>query len=82
MSNSYEWSEYHLTPRGWERGAWRTDGNRSNTNIPRPEDAVKTVRVTEHYTDHLDTSSSVAWVGDETLARELETQFGPAPRDA
>ena len=26
MSYSDEWTEWHLTPRGWERGSERTDG--------------------------------------------------------
>lgn len=76
---SYEWTEYHLTPRGWVTGAYKTDGSRTHANISRPADAVKTVRNVEHYTDHLESSSSVQWVGDEAAAEKLEQQFGPAP---
>jgi hypothetical protein len=82
VANSYEWTEYHLTPAGWVTGAYRTDSDRSHNEVPRPDNAVKTVRVTEHYTDHLDTSSSVEWVGNEAEAARLEVQFGPAPKDA
>ena len=79
MARSHEWTEYHLTPNGWMSGAERSDGSRAKTDLPRPADAVKTVRVTETYTDHLETYSSVEFLGDAAEIAELERRFGPAP---
>lgn len=46
MSLSDEWTEWHLTPRGWEEGSTQIDfGNR--TNRPRPNDAVLSVKYRE-----------------------------------
>jgi hypothetical protein len=39
MATRKEWTEWHLTPRGWERGATRVQG-KGNTWVDDPEDRV------------------------------------------
>jgi hypothetical protein len=48
MSLSYEWTEYHLTPNGWESGSGRYDGQGTTPKDP-PTNRVLTVRWIEDY---------------------------------
>ncbi len=41
MASSNEWTEWHLTPRGWERGTEKIDFGDTEVVIP-PEDRVLT----------------------------------------
>ena len=36
MSASHEWTEYHLTPRGWEQGSWKIDFGDVHKKDPPP----------------------------------------------
>lgn len=46
MSASNEWTIYHLTPRGWEKGTEKSDFAR--TDRPRPVDTVQTLEVRDY----------------------------------
>ena len=82
MAASDEWTEWHLTPRGWERGSERVDVGNVTPRDP-PADRVLTVRYREYsswganltvYQDELWRSPDVESV--DSLLR----QFCEAPR--
>lgn len=77
MYSSYEWAEWHLTPRGWEQGSYRTDFKRET--LPEPEDRVKTVTYTESSGRGHKESHRVDWEGDPGQIAELEAKFGGPP---
>jgi hypothetical protein len=47
MSSTNEWTDYHLTQRGWEKGTEKLDFV-GETQIPVPIDTVLTLRFHEH----------------------------------
>lgn len=50
MAIRKEWTEWHLTPRGWERGASRVHGQ-GNTWVEEPTDRVLSFVYQELQTD-------------------------------
>ena len=46
MSASHEWTEWHLTPRGWEQGSWKIDFGSVN-HKDYPDDRVLTCQYHE-----------------------------------
>ena len=82
MSFSLEYTEYHLTPRGWETGTERVDYGQT-THVDPPSDRVLTVRWTEEQTSaysKMHRGSSEIWRSpDEALVRGLLEKFGSAP---
>lgn len=50
MSASNEWTEWHLTPRGWEPGTEKTDFSRIDREPPL--DRVLTIRWREYLGHH------------------------------
>jgi hypothetical protein len=46
MSATNEWTEWHLTPKGWKRGTEKED--HATQHLPVPHDAVCTYRWTEY----------------------------------
>ena len=82
MSYSNEWTEWHLTPRGWESGTERIDG----PGIERkdePKDRVLTYRWTEvqtsPYAPMRRYGREVFRASDERPIAELIAQFGKPP---
>jgi hypothetical protein len=82
MANRKEWTEWHLTPRGWERGASRVEG-KGNTWVEEPTDRVVSSVYQERETD---ASPEVQKWSEETWrskkAENTDTllkQYGPAP---
>lgn len=81
MSASNEWTEWHLTPRGWEEGTCKTDFKL--TEVSPPEDRVLTTR----YWEFLSSRYSEADIGSKEIWRcqnddqitALLTEFGPCP---
>jgi hypothetical protein len=81
MALSREWTEYHLTPRGWEAGTEKTDFAR--TDRPAPSDRV----VTERWVEEMPSSYSsmnvhteLVWESDDQqTVTVLRSQFGPSP---
>jgi hypothetical protein len=81
MSASNEWTQWHLTPRGWEAGAEKTDFNRTDRDPP--ADRVLTVTYKEHVSSSfsaMDATVREEWRSpDAALVAALLNQFGPAP---
>ena len=77
-----EWTEWHLTPRGWEKGATRVH-NQGNTWVEEPVDRVLSCVYQELQTD---ASPEVQKWKEETWRSKkpaevasLEQKFGPCP---
>lgn len=82
MPDQLEWTEWHLTPRGWLRGTSQTvDGRQS---LPLPADRVKTsvfhVRSDEAGVV-LATRLYEKVIFNADAARAYEREFGPCPRE-
>jgi hypothetical protein len=81
MSASKEWTEWHLTPRGWERGTEKVDG--VGELRPRPADAVMTNTYRELQSDShapVHKTSTPTWRSADTATIEtLLKQFGAPP---
>jgi hypothetical protein len=82
MAVRKEWTEWHLTPGGWQRGATRVHGQ-GNTWVDEPED-----RVLSSVYQELETSASTQvkkWVEETWRSKnaanvdELLKQYGPCP---
>jgi hypothetical protein len=82
MATSDEWTEWHLTPNGWEIGAEQTDFNRISRELPL--DIVITVR----WFDYLGSPFASAkrghqqvWKSDDTKQIDyLLQKYGVAPK--
>lgn len=82
MSFSREWTEWHLTPRGWESGSELVDfGNR--TEKEPPTDRVVTYRWLEEQTSpysQMHRRHEIVWSSDDKAAiANLMKQFGDPP---
>jgi hypothetical protein len=82
MAPRKEWTEWHLSPRGWEKGATRVHGT-GNIWVEEPLD-----RALSSVYQELETSSSPevkkwseeTWRSKDTAkVNELLAQFGPGP---
>lgn len=80
MSASDEWTEWHLTPTGWQRGTEKEDFRR--TDREPPEDRVLTVRWSEHLGHHfgaMHRAHEETWRSpDAERVATLLTEFGEA----
>lgn len=83
MSASNEWTEWHLTPRGWERGSEKIDFGEARIKAA-PSDCVLSLRYREYMSSvHSKTDRSCAEIwrsNNENSISELITKFGEAPR--
>lgn len=81
MSASNEWTEWHLTPRGWEEGTCKTDS--ALTEVAPPDDRVLTMKYKEYLSSRFsnaDIGSNQIWRSpDGNRVNELLAQFGPCP---
>jgi hypothetical protein len=83
MSLSNEWTEYHLTPRGWVEGSSRVDiGNVTTMPIPADRVLTKTYHETQSSSfSKMHKRTEEDWRSDnEMLIRELLQKFGPCPQ--
>src|SRR5690242_211662 len=82
MSLSSEWTTWHLTPRGWERGNEKTDYGKP-VDRPTPSDCVLTVTYHEDVGAigaRMDRSTKENWRSpDVALVKTLLKKFGEAP---
>lgn len=81
MAARREWTEWHLTPRGWERGAMRTQGK--NNWKDDPEDRVLSFVCKEEETS----AAGITHASEETWRSktaenidELLSAHGPCPK--
>lgn len=81
MARSEEWTERHLTPRGWELGSEKTDF--SLTTREPPADRLVTVRYREFLSDlggGGEKGTIEMWSSSNRSAiAKLRAQFGPPP---
>lgn len=82
MAASNEWTEWHLTPRGWERGSECEDHSGVKEKSA-PPDRVLTYRWEEHLSSEfgtMDRSSQELWRSDDKAEiKELIMKFGGPP---
>jgi hypothetical protein len=82
MSASNEYTDWHLTPRGWEAGSARHDFGADRPKPP-PHDRVLTI----HYTEKMSSPFSPcleaedeSWRGNnDAKIKQLLKQFGKCP---
>jgi len=82
MSFSKEYTEYHLTPNGWETGSECVDFQGTTFKDP-PADRVQTYRWLEEQTSpyaKMSHSLELLWESDDKEAiQKLRDQFGEPP---
>jgi len=80
MAIRKEWTEWHLTPRGWERGSSRKHG-RGNEWTAEPEDRAASWVYTETETGAgLRRGLELTWDNKNPVAvKALLQQFGSCP---
>jgi hypothetical protein len=82
MALRNEWTEWHLTPRGWEKGATRVQG-KGNTWTAEPEDRVLSFVYKEVETSaspEVQKSLEETWHSKKAKSvDELLKQFGACP---
>lgn len=82
MSASNEWTLWHLTPRGWERGTEQKDFCDA-AEKPAPSDGVLTFKYGDFMSSmysRTEKTCDEVWRGqDERLVADLLAQFGSAP---
>ena len=83
MAASREWTEYHLTPRGWEAGTTSIDGAR--TVRPTPVDRFKSCTYKEEQGSvysSVHKSVITNWTANNSAeVVHLESQFGDCPTE-
>jgi hypothetical protein len=78
--NSNEWTEWHLTPRGWVRGSTRRDPKVIDDVEP-PSDRALTKRYCEYGVSSVEATQEELWRSpDAALVAGLLSQHGEAPR--
>jgi len=82
MAARKEWTEWHLTPKGWQKGATRVHGQ-GNTWVEEPVDRLLSCVYQEVETD---TSTDVQKWSEETFRSKKTAdvdsalkQYGPCP---
>lgn len=85
MPASDEWTEWHLTPRGWERGSQQRDFESPRTKEgPRPGDAVLTVKYSDYWASMSrpgEAGTEEIWrSSNEALVAELLAKHGKCPK--
>ena len=83
MPFSNKWTEWHLTPHGWEAGSQRIDASGTTTKDP-PTDRVQTVRWSEVQASpfaKMLRKHVTRWESsDKDSLEKLRKQFGEPPQ--
>ncbi len=84
MSASHEWTEWHLTPRGWEPGKSSLDSQPVKGPDSPPTDRVLSIKYDEYvgsaYSKKIDKSfKEVYRSSNHDLVQSLIKQFGDCP---
>ena len=74
MSAGHTYTDWHLTPRGWERGSTRKEGGGGEIRV-RPVDAALSCCYSS-----LDKCCEVEWRSSLSQVKALEAKFGPCPK--
>jgi hypothetical protein len=79
-----QWTEWHLTPRGWERGSQLCESDEQVREIEVPLDRVLTCRYHENVTINsiwMQKHVSQIWRDlDENMVNEMLEKFGACPQ--
>jgi hypothetical protein len=83
-SNINEWTEWHLTPRGWERGNEKREDSPLEKKVEAPIDRILTCR----YHENLSTNSvwmqkhtNDVWkISDQKILAQMLEKFGNCPQ--
>lgn len=82
--NLNEWTEWHLTPRGWEQGGQKRESSTQIKEVETPQDKVLTCRYHENVTINsvwMQKHVSVTWKdSNQQLVEELIDKFGDCPQ--
>ncbi|MFY9074325.1 hypothetical protein OZZ08_05110 [Malaciobacter mytili] len=82
MSASNEWTEWHLTPRGWEKGSSKIDFQGTTTKDA-PVDRVITYCYSEYQSSGfggVDKGSKIIWSSEDTEQIDtLTSKYGECP---
>lgn len=74
-----EWTEWHLTPSGWERGSYRSEIE-GLVEIDTPNNRVLTVKYSEFMSASLVVEKNLVWeCSEKEKIKELTQKFGLAP---
>ena len=77
-----DWTQWHLTPRGWEMGSWEVSGD--SGAVPPPADRVLSCEYREAHLPSAKKTEGVSrqlWRGDDAKQIvHLLAKWGPAPR--
>jgi hypothetical protein len=83
VSLSREWTEWHLTPRGWERGTEKTDFAQTTVNREPPADRVLTFSYEESVSgmySKCEKSLTEEWRHEDAAeVDKLLARWGPCP---
>lgn len=82
MSASNEWTEWHLTPSGWEKGSCKLDFTGTTTKKA-PKERVITYQYSEYQSSgfgKVDRGHSILWSSDnKELIDSLTLDYGECP---
>ena len=74
-----EWTHWHLTPRGWERGSTKSDFQLPR-EVTAPSDRVMTCLYREDTRSPMEVSTKVLWQHpDAALLKQCLEKYGTAP---
>ena len=82
MSASHEWTERHLTPRGWEGGSWKIDFGSTHYKEPPPDRVLSCTyheKLSSVFSQMQKYVDEVWRSDDEAQIKELIEQFGECP---
>jgi len=83
MSASNEWTEWHLTPRGWERGTEKLDfGGTTDRKIPKDRVLTKKYREKSSsiYSPQEKELNTIWSSNDNIRIQNLTKKFGECPK--
>lgn len=85
LTNCNEWTEWHLTPRGWEKGTEKQDYPAQVKQLEPPLDRVLTYRYHQNIPINsiwMQKSANEIWkCSDQKIVAELLQKFGDCPQN-
>ena len=82
MSASHEWTEYHLTSRGWKQGSWKIDFGDVNKKQPPPDRVLSCVyheKLSSVFSQMSRYVDEIWRSNDKAKVNELLKEFGECP---
>jgi hypothetical protein len=79
-----EWTEWHLTPKGWEQGTQKYEYNTQLKEVEAPEDRLLTCRYHQNITINsvwVQRHTTEIWKhSDQKLVKDMLEKFGDCPQ--